>query len=421
VEGAEPELGPIHRARHPAAAYAIMLAAFPTRGKSVSVSNVIRSWSWTALCLLLAMNSAPEYVSAAEPSALPTSAASSRPSEGPPAAVTSPAAGSEPGSASSAEPSSVPPAGPADSAPTSAPSASAPAEVATSAPGSQPASAPASRATKVYTAWPFDIVQAVRRQIDTAKEYGIPKDLTLKLDGNVVLKAVLIPPGRFMMGSPAKEAGRTDREGPLHAVTLRSPFYMGIYAVTQEQYEKVMGKNPSHFKGLTNPVDSVSWDDAVEFCSRLSRQTGKTIQLPTEAQWEYACRAGTSTPFATGEGIGMNQANFNGWLAYGGNGKMKGRETTAPVGSFAPNAFGLYDMHGNVWQWCMDWYDKDTYASSPAADPSGPGNGQFRVVRGGAVDANPEECRSAHRGWFPPDLRSIYYGFRVVCTDVEPK
>ena len=261
------------------------------------------------------------------------------------------------------------------------------------------------------------------------------KELTLDLGNKVTMKLVLIPAGKFLMGSPdveQKEAAKSAaavgvkeedarklfaNESPQHEVTI-SPgapgFYMGVYEVTQGQYEQVMGKNPSNFKGPQNPVDTVSWDDAVEFCKKLSAKTGKTVQLPTEAQWEYACRAGAKTPFNTGETISTDQANYNGNYTYGNGAKGEYRQKTTPVGSFKPNAFGLYDMHGNVWQWCADWYDEKYYGNSPKADPTGPADGQFRVLRGGSWISYPRSCRSAYRHYYYPVNRDYYLGFRVV-------
>ena len=260
------------------------------------------------------------------------------------------------------------------------------------------------------------------------------KTLTLDLGNKVTMKLVLIPAGKFLMGSPdteQREAAKGEaaagvkeedarkwfaNESPQHEVTISKPFYMGVYDVTQEQFEQVMGKNPSPFKGANNPVDWVSSDDAVEFCKKLSAKTGKTVQLPTEAQWEYACRAETKTPFNTGETISTDQANYNGNYVYGNGAKGEYREKTTPVGTFKPNTFGLYDMHGNVWQWCADWYDEKYYGNSPKADPTGPANGNFRVLRGGSWDCNPQVCRSAYRCIGVTHLgdRSSNVGFRVV-------
>jgi len=228
------------------------------------------------------------------------------------------------------------------------------------------------------------------------------KGLTLDLGKGVTMKLALIPAGKFLMGSPPGESDRNDEEGPQHEVTISKPFYMGIHEVTQEQYKAVMGANPSYIKGASNPVELVIWEDAVEFCNKLSAKTGKTVRLPTEAEWEYACRAGTTTPFHTGETISTDEANYDGSYVYGSGRKGKDRQKTVPVGSFKPNAFGLYDMHGNVWEWCSDWYDKNYYRKAPRVDPQGPVSGSRRVLRGGSESDLPRDCRSAFRGWYLP-------------------
>jgi len=244
------------------------------------------------------------------------------------------------------------------------------------------------------------------------------KFLTFDLGGGVSMKLVKIPAGTFMMGSPASEARRGSDEGPQRRVTISKPFYMGIYEVTQEQYQAVLGENPSNFTGAKNPVKKISWNNAAEFCRRLSVKTGKTVRLPTEAQWEYACRAGTTTPFNTGETISTSQANYNGYYTYGSGKKGAYSDKTIPVGSFKPNAFGLYDMHGNVWEWCKDWYDKSYYAKANNRDPQGPDSGEYRVLRGGRWYSDPKNCRSAHRGRDAPNLMvGGSYGFRVVVLD----
>ena len=225
------------------------------------------------------------------------------------------------------------------------------------------------------------------------------------------MKLALIPAGKFTMGSPDSEKDHQASEGPQHEVTISKPFYMGAYEVTQEQYEQIMGKNPSNFKGPQNPVETVSWDDAVAFCQALSRKTGRTVRLPTEAEWEYACRAGTTTPFNTGETISTDQANYDGNYIYGNGRKGEYRQKTIAVGSFKPNTFGLYDMHGNVWEWCSDW--DGSYANANAVDPQGPGSVSYRVLRGGSWNYNPQNWRSAYRVRDDPDYRFSNYGFRV--------
>ena len=242
------------------------------------------------------------------------------------------------------------------------------------------------------------------------------KELTLDLGNNITMKLALIPAGKFTMGSPKEEqdaamaAGVTrdlvPAEGPQHEVTISKPFYMGVHEVTQEQYEAVMDKNPSNFKGATNPVEKVSWDDAVAFCQALSRKTGKTVRLPTEAEWEYACRAGSKTRFSYGDDD--NQLGNYAWYPANSGG------TAHPAGQKKPNAFRLYDMHGNVWEWCSDWYAAGYYANANPIDPTGPAFGApRRVLRGGSWGNAPQYCRSAFRLGYPPDYRYDIIGFRV--------
>jgi len=237
-----------------------------------------------------------------------------------------------------------------------------------------------------------------------------PKELTLDLGGGVMMKLVLIPAGKFMMGSPDSEQGRIKDEGPQHEVTISKPFYMGVTEVTQAQYEAVMGTNPSDFKGATNPVERVSWNDAAEFCKKLSEKTRQAVRLPTEAEWEYACRSGTTTRFFFGD----EDSVLGDYAWYDGN---SGR-TTHPVGQKKPNAWGLYDMHGNVEELCAD-RDGD-YTKEVVTDPQGPASGEYRGLRGGAWNINPSSCRSAYRSGCTPDLRSNGYGFRVVVSVSAP-
>jgi formylglycine-generating enzyme required for sulfatase activity/serine/threonine protein kinase len=230
------------------------------------------------------------------------------------------------------------------------------------------------------------------------------------------MKFVWIPPGDFMMGSPKEEIGR-DAHETHHKVTLTKGFYMGVYTVTQEEWQAVKGNNPSHFKGEKNlPVEWVSWDDCQEFTKKLRDKDKKPYRLPTEAEWEYGCRAGTTTPFHFGETISTDQANYNGNFTYGNGKKGVIREKTTPVGSFPANAFGLHDMHGNVWQWCQDWYEG--YLQKDVIDPQGPENGGGRVLRGGSWLYGPVRCRSASRGTSDPGGLYNDCGLRV-CFSVE--
>ena len=233
---------------------------------------------------------------------------------------------------------------------------------------------------------------------------------------SIGMKFVECKPGEFMMGSPPSEKGH-EVEEVQHKVTLKTGFMLGTYEVTQAEWKAVMKTDPSRFKGDTLPVESVSWDEAAAFCQKLSEKEGKRYRLPTEAEWEYACRAGTTTPFHSGATISTDQANYDGNVTYGSGAKGVYREKTTPVGTFPPNAWGLYDMHGNVWEWCQDWYAH--YPPGDAADPKGPVNppaadNASRVLRGGSWSYKREDCRSACRGRNAPEVRTGGIGFRVV-------
>ncbi|MCF3571727.1 bifunctional serine/threonine-protein kinase/formylglycine-generating enzyme family protein [Planktothrix agardhii 1806] len=241
----------------------------------------------------------------------------------------------------------------------------------------------------------------------------------------IILDLAVIPAGTFLMGSPSSELERSDDEGPQHTVNIAS-FLIGQYAVTQAQWRAVAGlpkrqidlnSDPSDFKGDNLPVDSVNWFEAVEFCDRLSQFTGRTHRLPSEAEWEYACRAGTTTPFYFGETITTDLVNYDGNYTYGSGPKGIYREKTTAVGSFPPNAFGLYDMHGNLWEWCAD-PGHENYNSAPTDGSvweSG-GHTQYRVFRGGSWVSNPWDCRSADRIGDGPGSRYCCFGFRVVSS-----
>lgn len=221
------------------------------------------------------------------------------------------------------------------------------------------------------------------------------------------------------MGSPEEEEGQDESERPQHEVTIPS-FFLGKYAVTQSQYEAIMGCNPSCFKvnGANKPVESVSWFNAVEFCTRLSQKTGRTYRLPSEAEWEYACRAGTTTPFHFGETITTALANFDGDFTYASTPKGKCLAETTPVGSFKPNAFGLYDMHGNVWEWCEDTWHQN-YQDAPTDGSAWLDNENNNVsrslLRGGSWFNYPQLCRSAYRNPDASNHNYSYLGFRVAC------
>ena len=227
---------------------------------------------------------------------------------------------------------------------------------------------------------------------------------------NIGMKFKLIPAGEFMMGSPDDDSGKTDYETPQHLVRITKPFYLGIHEVTQEQYEKVMDKNPSKFKGSSLPVEQVSWEDVTEFCKKLSEMDEEyDYRLPTEAEWEYACRAGTTTIYSCGDKWDPSYA----WFDSNSSGK------THPVGLKQPNAWGLHDMHGNVFEWCQDWYDGAYYKSSPSDDPAGPATGSGRVLRGGGWNGAAGRCRSAFRYRFAPVNHGIDLGFRVAQVPAE--
>jgi formylglycine-generating enzyme required for sulfatase activity len=264
---------------------------------------------------------------------------------------------------------------------------------------------------------------------DYAKRAGI-KDtqITLVLDANVTMKLTLIPAGKFLMGSPKTAddgngvelrqelsvllGGSDSRIGladekPQHEVVINRPFYMGVYTVTQAEYDLVMGNSPSAFKGAQNPVEMVSWDDVAGFCKSLSQKARKTVRLPTEAEWEYACRAGSKTPFYYGDDPNCSRLHEYAWYYVNSDSKVH------PVGQKKPNSWGLYDMHGNVWQWCSDWYNEKYYASANKVDPQGPDSGSFRVLRGGWWKGGPLDCRSAVRYGVKPVVRRDDLGFRV--------
>ena len=243
------------------------------------------------------------------------------------------------------------------------------------------------------------------------------------LGNGVILEMVKIAGGNFMMGSPTTESNRNDNESPQHQVDI-APFDMGKYPITQAQWKVVaalpkinidLNSDPSNFKGANRPVENVNWHEAQEFCQRLSQKTGKTYRLPSEAEWEYACRAVTTTPFLFGETITVDLANYDGNYTYAAAPKGIYRQQTTDVGSFPPNAFGLYDMHGNVWEWCADlWHDNYNNAPSDGSVWESGGNNDFRLIRGGSWGDYPWHCRSAFRNRIQSDSRNGNVGFRVV-------
>lgn len=262
---------------------------------------------------------------------------------------------------------------------------------------------------------------------------------TEDLGNSIGLDMVFIPEGTFLMGSPEDESDRYENEGPQHEVTVPT-FFIGKFPVTQAQWrivaescpqvDRELNPDPANFKGDQRPVEQVSWFEAVEFCARLTRKTGRQYRLPSEAEWEYACRAGTTTPFYFGETITTDLANYDGtdneekgWKgSYGRGPKGVYREETTEVGSLAnANQYGLYDLHGNVWEWCLDhWHG--SYEGDPPLDGSPwifsdeEKTDRNRVLRGGSWFFVPRLCRSACRVNYLPDNRFYSYGFRVVCS-----
>lgn len=258
---------------------------------------------------------------------------------------------------------------------------------------------------RVYEVWPFDATEARRRQAETAATLRIPMRKALHLKQGIALRLVLIPAGEFEMGSPPWEADRAEDE-PLHRVRITRPFYLGRHPVTQEQWQAIMGNNPSWFKGDKHPVEQVSWDDCQAFIEEVNARAGRDlIALPTEAQWEYACRAGKSGRFDFCD----SPATIDkcAWYTSGSG------DATHPVGATPPNAWGVYDMTDYVGEWCADWYDETYYERSPRDDPRGPEMGRRRVLRGGFWYPIPRVTRFACRRSAKPDYRCYDVGFRV--------
>jgi uncharacterized protein (TIGR02996 family) len=230
---------------------------------------------------------------------------------------------------------------------------------------------------------------------------------TLTLGAGVEMVFSFIPPGSFLMGRPAGERG-DDHELPQHRVTLTQGFYLGIHPVTQAQWQALMGNNPSHFKGDNRPVETVTWRDCQDFCRRLGEREGQPIRLPTEAEWEYACRAGTTTEYCSGNGVPALRRV--GWCS--DEGKDGSARETKPVGQFQSNAWGLFDMHGNVWERCQD--GMRTYHSEDVIDPQGAGGKRAaRALRGGSWFFDVAFCRAACRRGLAPGVRLHVYGLRV--------
>ena len=247
----------------------------------------------------------------------------------------------------------------------------------------------------------------LRLALDAANE----QERIARLPGGVEMRFVRIPAGEFQMGSPPAEAGRQADEGPVHPVALSRDFWLGVFEVTQQQWRAVMGANPSVFQDRPSrddhPVEMVSWEDAQLFLQKLNALgLGGLFRLPTEAEWEYAARAGATTRYGFGDDPAYQTLPQYGWFYSRAEGRSQ------PVGRKRPNAWGLYDMHGNVWEWCSDWFGP--YAAERAADPTGPAQGDGRVIRGGSWFNEPEALRSANRHRHPVDSRQTNLGLRVV-------
>lgn len=288
---------------------------------------------------------------------------------------------------------------------------------------------------------PFDADQAGALQQAWASHLSSK----VRVENSIGMPLVLIPPGEFVMGSAECEEGYWQGEGPPHLVRITRPFYLGARQVTVSEFARFVAEtgyltgtersadptqgSPNYSWRATgypqtgdHPVVHVTWQDAREFCRWLSKHEGQLYRLPTEAEWEYACRAGSTTRFHFGndpEGLACvaNTADATAKEVFPHWGTIRARDGfvfTAPVASFTPNAFGLYDMHGNVWEWCADWYDPEYYSVSPLKDPAGPVSGSQRVARGGSWSDIARLCRSASRGWAAPDLHNHDLGFRVV-------
>jgi formylglycine-generating enzyme required for sulfatase activity len=255
------------------------------------------------------------------------------------------------------------------------------------------------------------------------------------ITNSIGMKFALIPPGKFLMGSLPWEKEQYGTELQ-HEVEITRFLFLGLIPVTQEQYWHIIGYNPSCFsvsgKGKVSvqnldtsgfPVETVSWDEARSFCRELSKRPeekkmGRVYRLPTEAEWEYACRGGaeTASSFSFGNSLSSLQANFDGNDPYGSGKRGPHLQRPSVAGSYSANAFGLFDMHGNVWEWCSDWYEDYYYRRSPKQNPHGPRWGEAHILRGGAWNSGGWCCRSAIRNFNEPDVRDNYYGFRVVCV-----
>ncbi|MEG4941785.1 bifunctional serine/threonine-protein kinase/formylglycine-generating enzyme family protein [Microcoleus sp. F4-D5] len=289
----------------------------------------------------------------------------------------------------------------------------------------QPQNKASQRIAAVKSTFEFQVVTVDKHGQQTNVNSGQAHFFEEPLGNSTVLEMVSVPGGTFLMGSP-KNRGDSD-EKPQHPVNLAS-FYIGKFPVTQAQWKAVaalpeiqifLNPDAARFKGANRPVENVSWYEVVEFCARLSRQTGNNYSLPSEAQWEYACRGQTMTPFHFGETITSELANYNGNSNYAEAPKGVYRFQTTDVGSFQPNAFGLYDFHGNVWEWCADfWHNNYNGAPADGSVWESDGDSSLRLLRGGSWNDRPPNCRSACRLRYQPDCKASIVGFRVVVSVV---
>jgi formylglycine-generating enzyme required for sulfatase activity len=250
------------------------------------------------------------------------------------------------------------------------------------------------------TTTPPDEPACTERDCVVLDHANLPKELDVNIGAAVAMKFVLIPAGKSVMGSPPSERFRGDDEGPAHEVIITKPFYVSATHVTRAQYQRIMGAGTIRDQGDL-PVTDVSWFDAEKFCQKLTQRSGHPVHLPTEAQWEHACRAETQTAYCCGD----DDAQLGAYGRYESVGVQA-------VGKLKPNAFGLYDMHGNVWQWCEDWYGP--YPDKPQSDPTGPASGTAKVIRGGSFRDSAQALRSAKRAMETPDSTRYDVGFRVI-------
>jgi eukaryotic-like serine/threonine-protein kinase len=265
------------------------------------------------------------------------------------------------------------------------------------------------------------VVKAEAERIEKEAEEATKAEA--EADNGLEMSFVYCPAGSFTMGSPSRETKRQDDEDQVR-VTISKGFLLGKYEVTQKEWESVMGSNPSNFKGARLPVEKVRWEEATKFCRKFTEQERRAgrlgakemYRLPTEAEWEYGCRAGTTSPFSYGSSLSSREANFNVNYPYGGASKGAYLEKTANVGSYKGNAWGLHDMHGNVWEWCQDWYGENLPGGT---DPSVAFTGWPAVLRGGGWFNLAQFCRSAYRFWNTPSLRLDVLGFRVARVPIH--